>query len=103
MQEAGSYEKYSKFDMADDDEEETDVEQVISGVEDDCAAFMNPMTRASFERIFDAARKTYADSNVQEDWNELFESLSSELTGASDEDDMESILDSYVRKAEALT
>lgn len=89
--------------MGMDSEEEVDVEEVIAKAESELGDFISSDTQDRFEEIFDAARRSYADPEVRRDWDLLFTNLKSELMGAEDEDDVESIVRNYTNKANALS
>jgi len=85
-----------------DSEEEADVEGVIAKEEENLADFMNGENQGSFEEIFDAARRSYSDPTVRKEWDQLFINLNSELLAADGEDEVESIVAHYIKKANAL-
>lgn len=86
----------------DDLKEELDVEEAIAKVEDECSEFITSDQRDQLDKIFDAARKSYEDSAVTADWNQLFEELKSALMGSADEDDINQQLANFVKKADSL-
>jgi hypothetical protein len=80
-----------------------DVEAMISKTEDDLADFMSSDNEEQFNTIFDAVRRSdYSNGDAARDWNNLFKSLQSELTAADGEDEIETIINNYVKKANAL-
>lgn len=90
-------------DIEKDPEEEVDVESIIAKAEDDLADFISTDNEESFNEIFDAMRRAdYSDPDVIREWKELLKSLQSELTAADGEDEAETIINNYVKKAEAL-
>ena len=94
---------YSPEYSDDTEEEDVDVEQVIDKHEEQYADFITGETEDRFNEIFDAARRTYADSaETRKEWDDLFENLRSELQKAEDEDELETILDNYKAKANKL-
>ncbi|HTL39641.1 MAG TPA: hypothetical protein VL306_02415 [Methylomirabilota bacterium] len=89
------------YEIADDREEDIDVEAVISKTEKKYSDYINDDNLVHFNEIFDAARRTYSDPDVQKDWDVLFEDLETALQSA-DEDDIDSVLQGYARKANGL-
>jgi len=80
------------------DDEEDDIEDVITAIEDECSAvFDSDENGKLLNEIFDTARTTYEKD--KKGWNTFFADLKFELISTDDEDNIHDILAHYLRKA----
>jgi hypothetical protein len=86
------------LDNEEEDEDQDEIEDVIAGIEDECALILENEDNAKLlNEIFDAARATYEKD--RKGWNSFFGELKLELISTDDEDNAHDILAHYLRKA----
>lgn len=84
-------------------EEDVDVEGMISKTEGELADFISSDNEDRFGEIFDAVRRSdYSNPETVQDWKDLFKNFSSELLAADGEDEVDTIISNYVKKANVL-
>jgi len=96
--------EFTRGEVADDLEtpEGAEVEEIITGVHQEILSDVDltPANSNTLNEIFDLARVTYEKDSAA--WDQLFESLTSQLANASDDDDASDILDNHRRKAASI-
>jgi len=89
------------FDDVDEEEvdgDENEIEDVISDIEQECAAvFDNEDNAKLINDIFETARANYEKD--KKGWNTFFADLKFELISTDDEDNIRDILAHHLRKA----
>ncbi len=86
------------LDEEETDEDQDEVEDVITDIEDECAPVLENEENAKLlNEIFDTARASYEKD--RKGWNDFFADLKFELISTDDEDNIRDILAHYLRKA----
>ena len=79
-------------------DEDDEVEDIITDIEDECAVvFENEVNAKLLNEIFDAARANYEKD--KKGWTDFFADLKFELISTDDEDNIRDILVHHSRKA----
>ena len=86
-----------------DTEEDVDVEGMITKTEAELADFISSDNEDRFSEIFDAVRRSeYSNPETVQEWKDLFKNFNSELLAADGEDEVDTIISNYVKKANVL-
>ena len=88
----------AEIDEAESTDESDKIEEIISDIEDECAAvFDNEDNATLINELFDVARTNYEKD--RKGWDDFFADLKFELISTDDEDNLREILLHYQRKA----